>query len=265
MTETTFDYKRIAEGYAKRPFLHKQVMEEFLQNKRFRTGLDIGCGAGLSTKAIKPYCEDVLGTDISKEMILVAEEMCPDCHFRQVRAEELEEESSFDLITAAGVMNWVDETVFLPKCRRLLSRNGYFLVYDFWISDRMKDNAGYADWYRNRYLLSFPKPPRKEEIWTNQTVETYGLQMKLQKELHMPYEMGLDDYVEFMLLQSNVIAKVEEKGRPLPEVKQWFYDTLTPIWNKTKEILYFDGYLWVMQRATYSAEPDVADCGCIYG
>ena len=79
MENTAFDYKRIAEGYKKRPFLHKQVIERFQKDicgQTFTYGLDIGCGAGLSTKALRMICNQVIGSDISPEMVSVAKEVC---------------------------------------------------------------------------------------------------------------------------------------------------------------------------------------------
>ena len=70
MDNKSFDSKRIALGYAKRPWLHKSVIEQLRTDcnlggdYRFRNGLDVGCGAGLSTKALKLICDKVTGTDI---------------------------------------------------------------------------------------------------------------------------------------------------------------------------------------------------------
>lgn len=60
MNEKSFDAKRIAEGYRNKPFLHKFVMDEFQKefgNHIYENGLDVGCGAGLSTKALKNYAK----------------------------------------------------------------------------------------------------------------------------------------------------------------------------------------------------------------
>ncbi|SFU99260.1 hypothetical protein [Butyrivibrio sp. INlla21] len=57
MDNKAFDSRRIAEGYAKRPWLHKSVMDMLWKDlgladdHRFKNGLDVGCGAGLSTMA----------------------------------------------------------------------------------------------------------------------------------------------------------------------------------------------------------------------
>ena len=73
MNQITFDAKRIAEGYLNRPWLHKKVMEQFVKDckitSNFQNGLDVGCGAGLSTKALRLICDRVTGTDISEQMI----------------------------------------------------------------------------------------------------------------------------------------------------------------------------------------------------
>ena len=74
----SFDSARIAEGYKKRPFLHGQVIEQFTERigqNRFHRGIDIGCGAGLSTKALRKICGHVTGMDSSGEMIQVAKEV----------------------------------------------------------------------------------------------------------------------------------------------------------------------------------------------
>ena len=79
MNNKLFNYKRIAEGYKTRPFLHKQVIEQLQRDMNlthFQNGLDVGCGAGLSTKALKLICDKVTGTDISEEMVSVAREIC---------------------------------------------------------------------------------------------------------------------------------------------------------------------------------------------
>lgn len=75
MNNKSFDSHRIAEGYAKRPWLHKGVIDRFRidcdlpKDYMFSNGLDVGCGAGLSTKALKTICKNVTGTDIAESMV----------------------------------------------------------------------------------------------------------------------------------------------------------------------------------------------------
>lgn len=253
---TTFDYKRIAEGYAKdRPFLHGQVIdmlkEKLSLTANFEKGLDVGCGAGLSTKALRRVCNDVTGTDIAEEMIKAAAALHKDsgCHFVQAAAEEIQAKpDTFSIVTAAGVINWVDETKFLPLLGRIMKEKGILLVYDFWITDRMEQEPAYTDWYREQYLKAFPKPPRKENVWTKEQIAPYHFQMLDRVSYEMRFQMNEEAFIRFMLLQSNVIAQVEEKGKSLAEVRQWFEKTLAPCFaDGKKKNLVFEGYSWYMQ------------------
>lgn len=145
MNSGDFNFQRIAEGYGKRPFLHKQVIERFQKDINFRTfsnGLDIGCGAGLSAKALKMICRHVTGTDISSEMIAVAKEVCG-----------------------------------------------------------------------------------TEE-----------------------YEFDQDAFIEFMMIQSNVNVKIEGEGKNILDVREWFEQSLEPVFRGEKRTVIFTGYSWYMEK-----------------
>lgn len=253
----SFNYKRIAEGYAKdRPFLHKHVMDllkaRLSLKQNFKNGLDVGCGAGLSSKALRLVCDHVTGTDISAEMVQAAAALYTDESFTflQCKAEELDETlGSFDIVTAAGVINWVDETIFLPALEKMMEPNGILLIYDFGITDEMEGNANFTDWYREQYLAMFPKPPRKENVWTEADVSPYHFHIMAQDNYKTGFPMDKEQFIRFMLLQSNVIAQVEEKGKTLTDVKKWFENTLTPYFeDNKKENLIFAGYNWYLQK-----------------
>lgn len=267
MDSKAFDHKRIAEGYAKdRPFLHKNVMELIKRDLNlpggvstagineglyFLDGLDVGCGAGLSTKALKMICDRVTGIDISEEMVQAAKAVYiePGYAFLQCSAEEVDSlDGGFDIATAAGVVNWVDESSFLTGLKKVLNPAGIAVIYDFWISDRMKDVEAYTDWWERQYIINFPKPPRKENVWTDADVRLYGFSMEKQVTYSMEYEMDREAFVRFMLLQSNVSAQVEGKGRSLEAVRQWFWESLEPIFAGKKKTLIFEGYSWYLKK-----------------
>ncbi|HKM34497.1 MAG TPA: class I SAM-dependent methyltransferase [Lachnospiraceae bacterium] len=255
MNQTAFDFKRIAQGYKNRPYLHKQVIEQFqndVTKKRFCNGLDIGCGAGLSTKALKLICDHVVGADISSEMISVAKEVCEqneDYDFIVSKAEEIPAmKNKVDIVTAAGVIQWVDKDAFLQNLISIMTNDGYVLIYDFSVSDQMRNNDAFSSWWHNTYLKEFPKPFRNESVWTDKDVEQYGFSMIKQIHLEMEYEFDLESFIEFMLIQSNVNDKVEGEGRSIEEVHKWFERTLPPIFMNTKQQLVFTGYSWCFAR-----------------
>lgn len=255
MNNKSFDYKRIALGYAKdRPFLHSQVIELVKKDMdiqgSFANGLDVGCGAGLSSKALKMICDRVTGTDISSEMVAAASALYPDppYSFKRSSAEEIKApENTFDIATAAGVIGWVEEEKFLPNLARIMKNNGVLIIYDFWITDKMQRDADYTNWWHQSYLQEFPKPPRKENVWTQEMVEPYGFDIKKQKECFFEHEFDLESFIRFMMLQSNVNAQIEEKGKSPEAVRRWFEETLDPVFQGERKVLIFEGYYWWLQ------------------
>lgn len=255
MDSKDFDFQRIAEGYKRRPFLHKQIIDRFkkdVTSQIFLSGLDIGCGAGLSSKALKAICRHVTGTDISKEMITVAREVCEGAEeydFIVSKAEELPDfGKKFDMVTAAGVVQWVDRDLFLRNMSNVMSDHGYLLIYDFWISDKMKDCSAYTVWWHDVYLKEFPRPFRNESVWTEEDAARYGFLMKDQIRHEMEYEFEQDSFIEFMMVQSNVNAKIEGGGNSVKAVRKWFEQSTEPLFQGGKRTAIFDGYSWYMER-----------------
>lgn len=255
MDALDFDFQRVALGYRKRPFLHKQVIERFqkdVTSKPFSNGLDVGCGAGLSSKALKMICSYVTGTDISKEMIAVANEVCGHAKgydFIVSRAEQLPSfDQKFDIATAAGVVQWVEKDLFLKNLAALMDEHGYVLIYDFAISDKMKNCDPYTLWWHDVYLKEFPKPFRNEDVWTKEDAARFGFVMLGQPRYEMEYEFDEESFIEFMLIQSNVNAKIEGEGRDIAAVREWFRQSAAPFFNSEKRIIFFTGYSWYLQR-----------------
>src|SRR2546421_9728514 len=72
-----FGPKSAAQRYAKgRPYFHPLIVsriKEFLQvTEPLSSALDVGCGTGLSTVALKEIAEDISGIDASEQMIALA-------------------------------------------------------------------------------------------------------------------------------------------------------------------------------------------------
>lgn len=257
MDNKSFDSKRIAEGYAKRPWLHRYVMDNLLKDMglsadhKFRNGLDVGCGAGLSTKALRLVCDKVTGTDIADAMVEVCRELYGEdkaCTFYTAKAEETTmPDEKYDIVTAAGCINWVDEKKFMENMKDVADASALIVIYDFGITDRMVGSSDYTAWYQNEYLRKFPKPPRKENKWTQQDLID-GFIMEKQTEYEMEYGFTLDAFVDFMMIQSNVNSRVESGEIPEAEARQWMRDSLAPIFGNEEKRLIFSGYSWYIRK-----------------
>lgn len=253
MNNQSFDHQRIAQGYKDRPFLHAQVIERFQRDyggRRYANGLDIGCGAGLSSRALKRICGHVTGTDISSEMIAAAQEICgaEGYTFFPCKAEEVpESETPYDIVTAAGVVQWVERDAFLANLRRIMAADGVVLIYDFCICDQMPGKERYTAWWHEQYLKEFPKPYRNEQVWTQADVEPAGFHMGRQITYDLSWEFDLEAFVKFMMIQSNVNAKIEGGVKDVDEVRRWFYRTLEEFFASGRRTVLFHGYSWYLE------------------
>lgn len=250
----SFDHKRIAEGYANRPWLHQAVISRLKADCRteqnFKNGLDVGCGAGLSTKALKLICDKVTGTDISDAMIQVCNELYRDSDysFYMESAENTKIPAEpYDIVTAAGVINWVDKDLFLKNMAQVMAPDGLLVIYDFGITDRMVGSDAYTRWYQQEYLVNFAKPPRKENIWTQEDVgENFLIEEQVTYE--MPYDFDMWAFIDFMMIQSNVNVQIASGKKTEADVRQWMEDTLRPIFKEERQTLVFEGYSWYIRH-----------------
>lgn len=169
-------------------------------------------------------------------------------YFYVAKAEEtLIPKEKYDILTAAGVINWVDKDRFLANASQVMNSNGLIVIYDFWITDKMNEKTEYTDWYQNQYLQKFPKPPRNEKVW-NQNDLTEDFLMEKQTIYEMEYVFNLEDFIDFMMIQSNVNVKIESDEISEKETKKWMQDTLQAIFqNKTKTLI-FSGYNWYIRK-----------------
>ena len=127
----------VARHYATyRPPLHAPILARVLDGQRFENGLDIGCGTGWSSLALADYCDQVIGTDTSAEMVAAASPH-PAIAYRV--AEGLAQpaaDASVDVVTLAGVLPYLDQDALVRELRRLARSSLRIVVYDFAVDTR---------------------------------------------------------------------------------------------------------------------------------
>lgn len=127
-----YDSDRFAAAYAfDRPPLHSLILQRF-SHPLVDRALDIGCGAGLSTDALAGRAQTIVGLEPVRRMLRHASQVAPGAHFVVGSADALPFASAaFDLITAAGSLNYADPSLFVPELARVLRPDGTLVVYDF--------------------------------------------------------------------------------------------------------------------------------------
>ncbi|MTB53615.1 bifunctional 2-polyprenyl-6-hydroxyphenol methylase/3-demethylubiquinol 3-O-methyltransferase UbiG [Lewinella sp. W8] len=125
-----------AQHYAAyRPPLHQLILERALPaGQQYTAALDIGCGVGHSSLALASRAVQVLGQEVSQDMLRQAE--------RHVRAnlrftgQSLAEiasihQGTFDLVTFAGSLFYQDSTEVWRQLQKLAASQVHICVYDF--------------------------------------------------------------------------------------------------------------------------------------
>lgn len=116
---------------AYRPALHEVILQRCLGQKRFRNGLDIGCGTGVSSIALRNFSTDVVGVDPNEKMLSQA---VPEdnLNYQLMVGDRLPfANNSFDICTYAGAWWYGKSQTLLDETLRVSSAGATILVYDF--------------------------------------------------------------------------------------------------------------------------------------
>ena len=209
-----FAYPTVAERYANgRPFFHplaiKKIQKFCCENGRVDCALDVGCGTGQSTLALLEIAEEVIGTDISAEMLSRAAGH-PRIRYVEGQAEKIPfPDEGFGLITVALAFHWFDQRKFLLEAKRLLKFGGWLVIYNDGFTGRMSGNADFEKWNRDHYLARYPTPPRNDRLPADFDSSEYRLAACSSDEFIHEVEFTAEQLVRYLLTQTNVISAVE--------------------------------------------------------
>jgi len=123
-----------AERYAKgRPQYQHQVIRrvrEFLKIQgQLPRALDVACGTGLSSIALKEIAQRIAACDVAHDMVSVATSD-PQVDYLIARAEATPFATAcFDLVTVSSAFHWFDFDRFRRELIRVLRPGGYAVVY----------------------------------------------------------------------------------------------------------------------------------------
>jgi len=157
---SVYDSERLAAAYAfDRPPIHEHFLRSVRLDQRPVQALDVGCGAGRSTAALAPLAQFVTGVEPIETMLAYRWKVAPDARFVIGTAEKLPfATGSFDLVTAAGSLNYTDLPTALGEITRVLALKGIFLLYDFSPGRHSLTGDALANWFTT-FEQKFPWPP----------------------------------------------------------------------------------------------------------
>ena len=75
--------------------------------------------------------------------------------------------------------------------------------------------------------------------------DQFGLD--LQERFRIPVAMTRDEYVDYMMTETNVAAAIR-RGVPTQEIRQWCRESLELIWSDGPREILFNGYFAQLRR-----------------
>ena len=252
--ENYFNPKTVAERYLKgRPQYHSFVIgkiKEFLKlDKNLSFALDVGCGTGFSSAALKEISENVIGLDISAEMLGLAKRK-KGVEYILASAENLPFcACKFDLITVSQAIHWIDKYKFFDEANRILKRKGWIIAYDNYFLGQIPDNRDFNDWYKEEFLKNFPIPPRAKLSFETESRNPKDFVLIREDWHENTIELSAQEVIDFLITLSNVIALVENGAQSIEEVKQWITEGVTPFFSENERKQFaFKAPVWYLRQ-----------------
>lgn len=255
-TLNPFDSASMGAGYARsRPAVHPHILTEATRalgrTEPWRRALDVGCGAGLSTKALEGLARQRIGLEPAESMLRWTGEVAPQASFVVGVAEEIPiGRGAIDIITAAGSLNFVAGlNRFFSEAERVLSPDGILLVYDFNPGSRFSDSLLLEEW-TEAFTTRYPKP--LSEAFPLSPSILAGLDPRFRllaaRELTFALTLTRSFYVDYMMTETNV-ADAVRRGKSEAEIRSWCETTLAPVWQGDPHDVLFDCYFTCLTRA----------------
>jgi SAM-dependent methyltransferase len=252
LADNVYESPRMAAGYAfSRPPVHPHIIRRVRETLGLAApvarALDIGCGAGLSAAALAPLARSVLGLEPVRAMLIHGHEVAPRASFVAARAEQLPFPSGcFNLVTAAGSLNYVDLETFLPEVARVMTASGVLVVYDFSAGRRLEQDGRLDAWYAEFERRYPPKPGYEMDVRTLPYGRA-GLRLTSYAEFEVAVPMTRHAYVAYAMSETGVELAVA-RGVPEAGIRAWCESSLSGVLTDAPRDVLFDAYLACVRR-----------------
>lgn len=242
-----FDSPRLAVHYAyDRPPVHRHIIRAICDRldttARLGRALDIGCGAGLSSAALEPLAEIVVGIEPVRMMLTHRHAVAPRARFVVGQGERLPfSAAAFDLITAAGSINYADPDRFLAEAARVLAPCGTLVLYDFSAGRRLRAGRLLEDWC-DAFETRYPPPPGYALDVRVLDYGAVGLRLEAYEQWDIAVPMNLASYLAYALGEMNVESAIE-RGAEEGEIRDWCERTLADVFGAQPQDVLFDSHV----------------------
>ena len=247
-----YDNRRMAWAYAfDRPPVHPHIIRALRTrlglDARVGRALDVGCGAGVSTAALETVARATVGLEPAPAMLTHCRTVAPGAAFVVGRAERLPfTAGSFDLVTAAGSLNYVDLPLFLAGLVRVLAPEGILAIYDFSAGRRLLDDNRLDAWYA-AFERRYPPKPGYDLDVRALPFDRFGLRLDRLDALEVAVPMTFASYLRYVMSESGVQTAISQ-GAEEAGIRRWCESTLAGVLDDTPRDVLFDAYVGYVAR-----------------
>ncbi|MEP6624871.1 MAG: methyltransferase domain-containing protein [Acidimicrobiia bacterium] len=228
-----FGGEAMADGYdSARPPLHGLIMERVALALHWaadpagssgaptRTVVDIGCGAGASTVAARPWADRLVGLDPAPTMVKRAARRHRDARFGVATGLAVPIRSgAVDVLVAAGSLNFMDLAAFRAEADRVLAPDGVVIAYDFATGRRSPADPTLAAAY-DEFAARWPRPVANRHGVDPEVLVAAGFALHIHAASVLTLTMTADDYTRYLMTETNVAGAVE-RGQSRDEIERW--------------------------------------------
>lgn len=258
-----FEFNSAAERYALgRPYVHPVVIDhirQFTGASGFLRGLDVACGTGQSSRALKQICESITAADSSRQMLGQAP-VDDSITYLCCAAEQMPFVSArFDIVTVGLAFHWFDRAPFLQEAYRVLDAGGWLIIYQNFFYGTMKDNPRFEVWMTDEYLAKYPLPPRDDSPFGEEDAEAYGFNFSGEENYCTDVDFTVEELSNYLSTQTNMIAAIESGRISAQEALKWLTTQLAEYFVADRETLPFGGWIIYLRKGAdkhiYSVAP----------
>lgn len=207
-----FDSDPAAQRYARaRPFYHRVALglaARQLGISRARLAVDVGCGTGLSTRAVLELAEHVIAIDASAAMLRAAQTQ-PRARYLVATAEQVPvHDAVVDLATVGAAFHWFDQPRALAELARVLRTGGGLAVYSDFFLGQLTGQPEFTTWLEDTYLPRYP-PPSRHAHFDHTAALRAGFRDVSYAEDRIRVPLSHSELADYLLTQSNAAAAID--------------------------------------------------------
>lgn len=230
-----------------RPDYHPLAVAELARlldlPERVAVAVDVGCGTGMSSRALTAVARVVVGVDVSQPMLRAADP-APGVHHAVAAAERIPvRDGVADLVVSAAAFHWFDQPAMLAETARILRPGGGFASYTDYFSGDLPAAPQVAEWLRSEYRPRFPAPPRHGRD-NPEALAAAGLEPAGSAELVTEVLMTVESLSAYLMSQSNATSAVDAGRVSRAELRALLHTELGRLMPAGATTVGFTGRVW---------------------